>query len=542
VHPTEQGAIPVEAGATWKARSAARRANSPASGANLPASGLAGPRLGAPKMEVWALNQGQQPTNGGDQQEAVPEEYETEVPVPEEYETVPERYEPEILLYDPTEQTGRIIVGLGRPGLPEVAAQSLTVLENEGLTLDTNFSGVDIDQADLTRNTGYPDLSLALYVDVEPAQISRVRELVDDPSSPITFATLEAKATAFTEDSPPSWQLNPRMGESEAEASEWRAGFKAGLETAMEQVGATELAWLAEMALNESAFTWGLQVTKAATSALSGRSIKVAILDTGLDMGHPDFQGRSITARSFVPGLDVQDKHGHGTHCAGTACGLRVPHTRAGGAPGSYGCAPNAEIFVGKVLDNNGSGNQGSILAGIQWAIANGCDVISMSLGFNACSITNPSFDEAYEQAGQAALLENCLIVAAAGNASARPRRICAIHPKSPAAAPSILGVGALDESLQPAPFSDGGLHLPHGAVDIAGPGVNVYSSFPRPQLYKRMSGTSMATPHVAGIAALWAEANGRFRGKALWQQLLQSARSMPLSSRDVGKGLVQAP
>jgi len=337
------------------------------------------------------------------------------------------------------------------------------------------------------------------------------------------------------------------MGESEAEepkdAPGWRAGFKAGLETAMEQVSATELAWIAEMALNESAFTWGLQVTKAATSALGGSRVNVAVLDTGIDIGHPDSQGRSITARSFVPGVDVQDKHGHGTHCAGTACGLRVPHTRAGGGtPVSYGCAPNANLFVGKVLDNNGSGNQRSILAGIQWAVAEGCDVISMSLGFNACSITNPSFDDAYEQAGQSALLAGCLIVAAAGNASARPRRICAVHPKSPAAAPSILGVGALDESLRPAPFSDGGLHPPHGAVDIAGPGVNIHSSFPRPQLYTRMSGTSMATPHVAGIAALWAEANSRFRGKALWQQLLQSTRILPLPSRDVGGGLVQAP
>jgi len=104
------------------------------------------------------------------------------------------------------------------------------------------------------------------------------------------------------------------------------------------------------------------------------------------------------------------------------------------------------------------------------------------------------------------------------------------------------VAVGALDESLLPASFSNGRLFLPHGAVDIAGPGVNVHSSFPRPVLYERLSETSMATHHVAGIAALWAETNEKFRGKALGKQLLHSARRLPLPKQDVGTGLVQAP
>jgi len=191
------------------------------------------------------------------------------------------------------------------------------------------------------------------------------------------------------------------------------------------------------------------------------------------------------------------------------------------------------------VLSDRDGGPTAGIIAGIQWAIRNGCEVISMSLE-RPLEPNESGFSPAYEQVARLALQRGTLIVAAAGNESARPGRI---HPVSePANSPSILAVGALGESLLPAPFSNGGLFLPHGAVNIVGPGVNVYSSFPRPLLYRRLSGTSMATPHVAGIAALWAETNGMFRGVALGRQLLHSARRLPLHPRDVGAGLVQAP
>lgn len=286
-------------------------------------------------------------------------------------------------------------------------------------------------------------------------------------------------------------------------------------------------------AVNESELTWGLQVTKVAASRFSGNGVRVAVLDTGLDLGHPDIAGRRIVPVSFVENQAVQDGHGHGTHCIGTACGPKQP-----GRLPRYGIAFNAEIYAGKVLSNQGSGTDMGIIAGIAWAIANGCAVVSMSLG--AAVLPGQSFSQFYEEVAKRSLAAGTLIIAAAGNESERPAVISPVA--HPANCPSIMAVGALNAQLQVAPFSCGGINPQGGQVDIAGPGVGVRSTWPRPTLYHTISGTSMATPHVAGIAALLAEANPSSRGRALGSLLLQSARRLTLPARDVGAGLVQAP
>jgi subtilisin len=266
--------------------------------------------------------------------------------------------------------------------------------------------------------------------------------------------------------------------------------------------------------------TWGLVACRVPPSTRSGVGIRVAVLDTGLDLGHPDFAGRSVTSQTFV-GEPVQDLHGHGTHCVGTACGPLRPH---GATPVvRYGVAHRSSIFVGKVLSNAGNGVGGSVLAGMNWAVANNCQVISMSLG----SISPPQV--AYTNAGNAALNRGCLIIAAAGNDTARPTR-------APANSPSIMSVASLDRNLAPSSFSN------VGKIDISGPGRDVASSWPRPQLYRTISGTSMATPHVAGCAALWAESDRSLRGTALWNRLKATSRRLPYTADKVGAGLVQAP
>ena len=279
--------------------------------------------------------------------------------------------------------------------------------------------------------------------------------------------------------------------------------------------------------------TWGLQATRILSSRYAGRGIRVAILDTGVDLEHPDFAGRTIVSQSFVTGLPVDDGNGHGTFCAGVACGPQQPSQ-----PPRYGIAFGADLYIAKVLDDNADGTDGNILAGIDWAVRNNCAVISMSLGSPVA--VGDSYPHVYEQVAARALAAGSLLIAPAGNESQRPDTIAPVE--HPANCPSILAIGALDPSFAVAPFSNGGLNRNGGEVNLAAPGIAIFSAAPRPTLYQTASGTSMAAPYAAGIAALLAEANPAARGAALQALLLQSFVALVAPARDVGAGLVQAP
>lgn len=311
-------------------------------------------------------------------------------------------------------------------------------------------------------------------------------------------------------------------------------GYRDGINQLIDNLISTETTEdAAAAALAKTSATWGLQATRVLESSYNGSGIRVAVLDTGMDLDHPDFVGRKIVSRSFIPGVaSAQDGNGHGTHCIGTACGPRSPSILP-----RYGIAYESEIYAGKVLGDGGSGSSFGIVEGIEWAIEQNCAVISLSLG--SIVRRGQRFAPFYERVGDIALEEGSLIIAAAGNSSRRPSRINPVG--SPANCPSFMAVAALDSRMQIASFSDAGINPDGGEVDIAAPGVDVYSSYPMPDRYDRLNGTSMATPHVSGIAALYAQATGS-RGQVLWNLLIRNARRLRLPSRDVGSGLVQAP
>jgi subtilisin family serine protease len=387
-----------------------------------------------------------------------------------------------------TETTGRYLVLLEDRS---VAAGALEMNRVAGITAASTSDRPTA--ADLTAADGliFQDLGVAV-VDATPEQVAQLSRAAEAPG-PITVVEAERVVQAYT--------------------------------TAEETAPA---------AVDETVFTWGLQAVGANLSSVTGKGVRIAVLDTGFATAHPDYAGRAVVTRSFIEGETVDDAHGHGTHCIGSAAGPRKPATGPG-----YGVAHEAEIYVGKVLSNAGFGSDSGILAGIEWAIANGCAVISMSLG--AAVRPNTPYSQIFEQAATRALARGTLIIAAAGNESKRPGSINPVG--HPANCPSILSVGAIDVNRAIAPFSCGTVDT-IGQVDLVGPGVDVYSSWSKDEgagMYKRIRGTSMATPHVAGVAALIAEKYGA-RGWELWARLAQSGRRLGLPSTDVGGGLVQAP
>jgi subtilisin family serine protease len=320
-------------------------------------------------------------------------------------------------------------------------------------------------------------------------------------------------------------------------SSEYVQGYRDGVSDLSDRLGTASDARYGSSALpsvpifqDSAQFTWGLQATETTTSAFSGNGIRVAVLDTGFNAAHPDFAGRAVTMKSFIPGESAEDGHGHGTHCIGTACGSKAPSTGP-----RYGVAYGAEIFAGKVLSNAGSGSDSGILAGIEWALVEGCAIISMSLGADVAESHPP-----YTTAGRRALDQGVLIIAAAGNNARRLQGNNGIV-GAPANSPYILAVGALNQQLDLTFFSARSLPLRGGQVDVAGPGWQVYSSWPMPTRYRAISGTSMATPHAAGVAALWAEATG-YRGRELWSVMVQESQRLIEPSVDVGSGLILAP
>ena len=340
-------------------------------------------------------------------------------------------------------------------------------------------------------------------VSADDDQLQSLMATADDASNIVSNgAVYHAIADQYGGLRTPPWSTGMRSTTSTTETAGKRIEADLGVAAAFQDTGQ---------------FTWGLQATRVNTSRFSGQGVQVAVLDTGMDLAHPDFRGRRFTTQSFIPGQTVQDGHSHGTHCIGTSCGPERPATGVR----RYGCAFGANIFAGKVLSDSGSSASGSVVNGINWAVTNRCQVISMSLGADINQVS-----QAFEIAGQRAWQNGCLIVAAAGNNAGR----AAVNfgfVGQPANSPSIMAVAALDSQLRVANFSarSSALTGAAGKVDIAAPGVSIFSSVPV-SLERARSSTRAPLRTWRGRRE-WCQ-NTRRTGLALWTTVIRMRAVSP--------------
>ncbi|NMO50769.1 S8 family serine peptidase [Actinoplanes sp. TBRC 11911] len=284
------------------------------------------------------------------------------------------------------------------------------------------------------------------------------------------------------------------------------------------RVAATQKIWLdgkVTAALDGSAEQIGAPA--AWQAGLDGTGVTVAVLDTGIDATHPDVAGKIVGEKDFSDSPDIADHVGHGTHVASTVAA-------AGAHPG---VAPGAKLLIGKVLDDTGSGLESGIIEGMQWAADQGARVVNMSLGGDPTDGTDPLAAAVNEISAS----KGTLFVIAAGNSGADNTI------GSPGSAASALTVGAVDGDDALADFSSRGPRVgDHGLKpEITAPGVGIVAARaagttmgdPVDDLYTSASGTSMATPHVAGAAAILAQQHPSWTGAQLKNALVSTAKTV---------------
>jgi subtilisin family serine protease len=253
----------------------------------------------------------------------------------------------------------------------------------------------------------------------------------------------------------------------------------------------------------------------------TGKGVPVAVLDTGIDKSHPDLATQVVGEKNFTDAPDG-DHFGHGTHVASTIAGT------AAASNGKYkGVAPDARLYDGKVCDDGGSCQDSAILAGMEWAATDiKAKVVNLSLG----GTDSPGIDPLEEAVNRLTAETGILFVIAAGNDGPSERTI-----GSPGSADSALTVGAVDKQNGLADFSSRGPRIGDGAVkpDISAPGVSIVAAKAKDSIigepvgdeYLRLDGTSMATPHVAGSAAILAQEHPNWKAAELKGALMGSAK-----------------
>ncbi|MGW2559472.1 S8 family peptidase [Streptomyces sp. NPDC001514] len=336
----------------------------------------------------------------------------------------------------------------------------------------------------------------------------------------------------------PELGLTARTVRKSEAATAWR-GFLAGTGGASRTAASGKL-WLdakAEASLDRSVAMTG--APDAWRKGLDGKGVKVAVLDTGYDPAHPDLKNKVVAEKNFTWDESVTDLNGHGTHVASTVAGSGAA------SQGRYkGVAPGAELLIGKVLDGSGSGSFSGILEGMEWAAAQGADIVSMSLGSSLPSDGSDPLSQAVETLSGDG---GPLFVVAAGN-EGTPRSI-----GSPAAAPSALTVGSITKEGEMSSFSSRGPAVADGGVkpEITAPGsaitaaraAGTLDNAAGSEFYATISGTSMATPHVSGAAAILKQQHPDWDAQRLKAALVATAD--PVDGAGVyeqGAGSVDVP
>ncbi|WP_406387503.1 S8 family peptidase [Streptomyces sp. NBC_00887] len=301
-------------------------------------------------------------------------------------------------------------------------------------------------------------------------------------------------------------------------ASVWLDGVvQATLDQSVPQIGAPE-AWAA---------------------GFDGTGTRIAILDSGVDATHPDLAGQVIAERNFSTSLNTQDLYGHGTHVASIAAGTGAK------SEGTYkGVAPGARILNGKVLNDEGTGSLSGVIVGMEWAAAQKADVANVSLG----TYDTPGIDPVEAAVNKLSAESGTLFVIAAGNNGQEGSGTVG----TPGSAEAALTVGAVDKQDRLAPFSSTGPRIGDSGIkpDLTAPGVAIAAAAAKGSLladrgdqvaegYVGLSGTSMATPHVAGAAALLAQQHPDWTGDDIKKALLTSTTPGAYTPFEQGSGRV---
>jgi subtilisin family serine protease len=376
----------------------------------------------------------------------------------------------------------------------------------------------DITELDKAATRGSQKRGLKVIVGYKGTAATAKADVRDAGKLRRTLKSLNADAVQTPhEDAPELWDAVTN-GDRTASgiAHVWLDGVrKASLDTSVAQIGAP----------------------KAWSAGYDGKGVKIAVLDTGVDATHPDLKGQVTASKNFSPAATAGDKVGHGTHVASIAAGTGAQ------SKGKYkGVAPGAKILNGKVLDDAGFGDDSGILAGMEWAAAQGADVVNLSLG----GMDTPEVDPLEAAVNKLSAEKGVLFAIAAGNEG--PQSV-----GSPGSADAALTVGAVDGKDKLADFSSTGPRLGDGAIkpDVTAPGVDITAASAKgndiakevgekPAGYMTISGTSMATPHVAGAAAILKQQHPEWTYTELKGALTASTKGGAYTPFEQGSGRIQ--